>query len=366
MATVAGAAAYVSRPLLAQGTPSKPDYPQSSHGFINLGWNENQFGPSPKAKQAMMDAQPYAAEYPVEGQKRLQEVIARRERVAPEQVILGAGSADLLCGLANSLWQEKGDNIVSSEPTFAILTGMTRKFGLEHIQVPWTKDYGVDLAGLEAAITPQTKVVYICNPENPTAVALDPARLRDFCKRVSKRCMVLIDEAYLDFAGNADELGMTSCVRDGLDVVVLRTFSKAYGLAGMRVGYAVGPAERLKTISDFYMTGIGLGCSYLSIEAALAAYQDRKYIDFIREQNTSARAALCAYLDQKGLRYASSSASFVFIPVDRDAKQLSDAILGAFNVQISPRFYYDQHFIRISMGRPDQMEQLIKALDYVL
>lgn len=362
MITTAGAASWLAPAALrAQDAPKAP-----TSGLFNLSRNENQFGPSPKALAAAAEVLAQGNEYPLEAQARLRTAIAQRERVKPEQVLLGAGSADILTALANRLWNAKGGNVVNADPTFAIISGLVGKYGLDVIRVPWTPDYRVDLPALEAAVTPATRLVYICNPENPSGTVWGKAQLHTFCEAVSPRALVVIDEAYLDYAGDADEIGMIGAVRDGLNVLVLRTFSKAYGLAGMRVGYAVASTDLVASLSDYMVTGIGCGCSQATLAAALAAYQDRDYLADIREKNAASRVFLTDFLKRKGFSYADSGAGFVLFPVQKDAKQIAGALQGGFQVQISPRVIYDRQSLRVSMGRPEQMERLVAGLERLL
>ncbi|MCH6258157.1 aminotransferase class I/II-fold pyridoxal phosphate-dependent enzyme [Puniceicoccaceae bacterium K14] len=358
-------ATYLSRASFGNEASAEKASFESSHGFTNLSINENQFGPSPLAVKAIKDSSQYAQEYPLGGQARLKSTIARHEGVSVDQVILGAGSSDIIMG-ASSVFGLGGGNIVSSDPSFGPLMMWAKKFGIEHVKIPWTSNHGIDLEGIEKAITSETQVVYICNPENPVGTMAGTSELYEFCKRVSQRCPILIDEAYLDFAGDVDKLTMMRCVREGMPVIVLRTFSKAYGLGGMRVGYAVCQKELAAELSDYYVTGIGCGCSHVSLEAALAAYHDQDYLKSVRERTAEMRSQTISSLKEKGYEPIPSVTTFVLVPIEKDSKAVADAIFGGFGVKVSPRFYYEQNFLRISMGRPDQMAKLDKALKIIL
>lgn len=337
----------------------------SSHGFTNLSINENQFGPSIKAISAIKDSLVYANEYPLEAQDRLKKLIAKKENVSPSQVILGAGSSDITMGAATA-FGSKGSNMVSSDPSFHPLMLWADKFGVEHVKIPWTKDHQVDLARIEESVTERTSLAYVCNPENPVGTVAHPQDLHEFCKRVSEKCPVLVDEAYIDYAGKVEELTMMRCVREGLPVIVLRTFSKAYGLGGMRIGYAVTSKEIASKLSEYYVTGIGCGCSHTSLEAAIAAYQDAGWLETVRRRTNESRNFLCNYFEGIGQAYIPSVTTFVLAPVQKNAKQVADAVFGAYNIKISPRSYFGQDYLRISMGRIDQMKRLTDGLSYLL
>lgn len=362
-ASLAATAACVSKTSRADYTPKLAS--TSSHGFQNLSINENQFGPSPKALEAIDKTAGFANEYPLESQERLRQLIAKSEGVAPNQVILGAGSSDITMGVSAALG-EPGKNFVSSDPSFHPLMLWAEKFGVEHIKIPWSASHSVDLERIEKSVTPATNLVYICNPENPAGTLAAPSDLYAFCQRVSQKAPILIDEAYLEYAGDVSKLSMTCCVREGLPVIILKTFSKAYGLGGMRVGYAITTPELARKIEQYYVTGIGCGCSHTSLEAAIAAYKDQAWLASVREKTTQARKQLIAYYESIGQPYIPSVTTFILAPISKDSKQVSDAIFGAFNLKISPRLYFDQNYLRISMGTPQQMDTLIKALSYVI
>lgn len=362
-ASLAVGASCVTRTALPDGftLPAR----LSSHGYTNLSINENQFGPSMKALTAIKDSLVYANEYPLEAQERLKSAIAKRESVAPEQVILGAGSSDITMGAAGAFGYG-GSEMVSSDPSFHPLMLWAGKFGVKHVKVPWDSEHRADLSRIEESVTSDTSLVYVCNPENPAGTINSPGELYEFCKRVSEKCPVLVDEAYIDYAGDVDSLSMMRCVREGLPVIVLRTFSKAYGLGGMRVGYAITSREIARQIADFYVTGIGCGCSHTSLEASIAAYKDQSWMDSVRRRTAESRRFLCDYYDSIGQEYIPSVTTFVLAPIKKDSQQVADAIFGAFNIKISPRKYFGQDYLRVSMGTTEQMEKLTSALSYVL
>ncbi|MBD5780529.1 aminotransferase class I/II-fold pyridoxal phosphate-dependent enzyme [Pelagicoccus sp. NFK12] len=362
-ASIAVGAACVSQKAFAQDRTFTPI--ASSHGFTNLSINENQFGPSIKAISAIRSSLVYANEYPLEAQEKLKKLIAQREDVAPSQVILGAGSSDITMGAAGA-FSSPGQNMVSSDPSFHPLMLWAEKFGVEHVKVPWTSDYQVDLTRIEESITEKTSLAYVCNPENPVGTLAQSGELYAFCKSVSEKCPVLVDEAYIDYAGDVDKLSMMRCVREGLPVIVLRTFSKAYGLGGMRVGYAVTSPELAAKISRYYVTGIGCGCSHTSLEAAIAAYQDQEWLAAVRRRTAESRDYLCKYYDSIGQFYIPSVTTFVLAPTKRNSQMVADAIFGAYNLKISPRKYFGQDYLRISMGTMEQMNKLTDALSFVL
>lgn len=338
---------------------------ESSHGYINLSINENQWGPSPKAKAAMVDAVSYAYEYPAVPLKKLREEIAAHEGVEPTQVLVGAGSSDLLKA-ASYVFGNSGTSIVASDPTFGDLLRWAEPNGAEVLRLPWNEAHSPDLPVLKKALRTDTGLVYICNPENPAGTVLDPSALRAFCGEVSSHCPVFVDEAYIDFAGNADALTMTPLVREGLPIIVSRTFSKAHGLGGMRVGYAITTPEIAEKLKTAYVHGVVCGASHVSIEGARAAYKDQKWLAHVRRETAQVRESFGSFLDSIGQHYIPSHTTFMLMPVSQDSKMLAKTLYAATNVRISPRFIHGQNYLRISLGSPSQMAVLQTGLKLVL
>lgn len=337
----------------------------SSHGYVNLSINENQWGPSPKARSAMVAAIAYAYEYPAEPHKKLREEIARHEGVDPSQVLIGAGSSDMLKA-SSYVFGLQGGSIIAAEPTFNDLLRWAEPNGAEIIRIPWNEAYSPDLAKITSSLRGDTRLVYVCNPENPAGTLCDTSELRSFCIETSKTCPVFVDEAYIDFAGEADQLTMMGLVRDGLPIIVSRTFSKAHGLGGMRVGYAVTTPELAEKLKTAYVHGVVCGASHASIEGARAAYADTAWLAHVRKQTAQVRAQFGKFLESIGQAYIPSHTTFMLMPVSADSKMLADTLFNITQVRISPRFIHGQNYLRISMGSPAQMAKLEVGLKLVL
>ncbi|MCH2154590.1 MAG: histidinol-phosphate aminotransferase family protein [Opitutales bacterium] len=359
---VIGSAAVLGKSRVHAALVSKPE---SSHPFINLSINENQFGPSPKVREAMIRSMDFPHEYPDEPRDRLTKAIARAHGLRPENVLIGAGSADILYG-AGYFFGLQGGEIISSDPSFHILSHMAEKVGATLNFARFNAHHAVDLDALKSKLSDKTRMVYICNPENPTGTLLKPEELKAFCKEVSKICPIVIDEAYIDYAGDAQALSMIPLVAKDHPVVITRTFSKGFGLGGMRVGYAVSTPELVKGIGSQYVTGIGCGASRISIEAAIAAFGDTNHIQQVYTQNKTARTRVEHMLTNFGLNPIPSKGGFVLAPVIQDSKALADGLFYGSQVKISPRNYFGQNYLRISVGRDDQLDVLEAGLKLVL
>ncbi|MEJ7738378.1 MAG: histidinol-phosphate transaminase [Chitinophagaceae bacterium] len=234
--------------------------------------NENPFGPSAKAKKAITEAIELSYQYPRDSRQALEEKIMAYEGLKTGQLLMGAGSSPLL--LAAALYYGKG-TIVSATPTYEDLLRHAEQLGTKVIRVPLTADHVYDLDAMEKVIDSKTSLVYICNPNNPTATVADTAKLKAFCERVSKKTTVFVDEAYIDYLDDPKSVSLIDSVKKGQNIVVARTFSKLYGFAGLRVGYLVAQPETVTKLSMY--TAGGQSISATSLGAAVAAYQDTDY-----------------------------------------------------------------------------------------
>ena len=197
--------------------------------------NENPFGPSDKAKKAIMDALPTSYQYPFRSMGDLTKKIADFEGVKQENILMASGSSPLLMAAALT-YSKPGGNIITGDPSYEDLPSKATRVGEKWVKVPLTADFKLDLEAMEKAIDDNTGLVYICNPNNPTATVLDTAKLKSFCERVSKRVPVFIDEAYIDYLPDPQGTTLIPMVNTGANIIVARTFSKLYGFAGLRIG----------------------------------------------------------------------------------------------------------------------------------
>ncbi|MBC2606688.1 pyridoxal phosphate-dependent aminotransferase [Pelagicoccus albus] len=349
----------------AQPTAKKSGIGDSTYDFINLSINENQWGPSPKAIKAMEEKVRFAYEYPGVPFQKLRSEIAERSGVEADQVLVGAGSSDILMS-TSYVFGKDNSSIVCSDPTFGDLIRWSKRHGTEIISIPWSEERKPDLPKILASIREDTGLIYICNPENPTGTFLEKEALKDFCREASKKCPVFVDEAYIDFAADAESLTMMELVREGLPIIVCRTFSKAHGLGGMRIGYAVTSPEIAKQIGENYVSGVVGGSSHVSLEGARAAYADEEWISYVREQTKKVRDDFMSFCDSIGQEYIPSHTTFMLLPVKKDSKMIADTLYAATKIKISPRMIHGQNYLRISMGNPAQMDLLKTGLRLVL
>lgn len=329
-------------------------------GPIRLSSNENPFGPSQKVRQAMTDAFDLACRYPWSWVRELTDMIARREGVTPDHIIITAGSTEGLkiTGMAYS-WQ--GGEIVAADPTFQTLLTYSENFGAYVHRVPLDDDLQHDLDGMEKRITANTRLVFVCNPNNPTGTLLPATRMRDFCESVSKKTVVFSDEAYFDYVEERGYPSMVELVKAGLNVIVSRTFSKVYGLAGVRVGYLISRPDIIDRLNRHVVANTNI----LGIYAAKAALEDKEFYQYSLKKNAESRQIIYNTLDAMSLPYVRSHANFVFFKSGRDISGLMGAMKKE-NVMIGRPFPPLTDWCRISTGTIEDTEIFCEALMKVL
>ena len=323
-----------------------------------LSANENPFGPSEKAKKALIDAIDKSYQYPMKSLMTLTENIATYEGVKPENVMLGAGSGPLLQA-AVAYFGKMGGNLISGDPTYGnIPNDMTEYFKTTWKKVPLTSDYKLDLDAMEKAIDDKTVLMYICNPNNPTGTTVDSAKLKGFCERVSKRVPVFVDEAYIDYMDNPKEASVMELVAKGHNVMVARTFSKLYGFAGLRVGYMVAQTPMLEAFKPYSKGGRSISAT--SGSAALASYNDTEFLQDALKKTTESKEYLYKVLKKQGYDYIPSSTNFVLFPIKMDGKKFTEEMM---NRGVSVRFwkFSDKDWCRVSIGLMDEMKAFEEA-----
>lgn len=327
-----------------------------------LSANENPFGPSTKAKKALMDAIDKSYQYPMKSLMELTEKIAEYEGLKTENVMLSAGSGPMLQA-AVVHFGKMGGNLISGDPTYGnIPNDMTEFFKTDWKKVPLTADYKLDLDAMEKAIDDKTVLMYVCNPNNPTGTTVDSAKLKAFCERVSKRVPVFVDEAYIDYMDNPKEASVMDCVRKGSNVMVARTFSKLYGFAGLRVGYMVAQESMLDIMKP--LTKGARSISATSGSAALATYNDTEFLQSALKSTTESKEFLYKVLKKNGYDYIPSSTNFVLFPIKMDGKKFVEEMM---NRGVSVRYwkFNNQDWCRVSLGLMDEMKAFEQAFTQI-
>jgi len=330
---------------------------------VRLNANENPYGPSEKGRQGIMQILSEANRYPFDAINDFKAILAKKEGVSPEYIHVGAGSGDLLCQ-AGTAFGIEGQRIASCYPTFTLLMSYAQVFNAKWDKVDLNEKLEYDYEALAKAIKSDTKLVFICNPNNPTGTLVDPQKVRSFCEEVSKNKVVYSDEAYVEFLEPAQQaqVSMVDLVRKDMNVVVSRTFSKVYGLAGMRIGYLVAKPDLIKKISQY---GGDFPFSQTAIAAAKASLGDENFMAMVRSKNTVARKVLTDYLDEHKIFHGKSLTNFVFFPAQKDGKTiLSKMEERGYLMRIWD--YQQKEWCRVSIGTEEEMKGFVKAFgDFV-
>ncbi len=320
--------------------------------------NENPWGPSKKAIAAVGDAASKGNRYVYNSALEMMETLAKKEGVAANQVLVAAGSTDILEKTAFALCM-KGGNVVSADPSYLSLVKTAKAIGATWKNIPLTADYAHDLDAMEKAIDENTKLVYICNPNNPTGTMTPAADIKAFIKKVNSRVPIFIDEAYMELLDNPDVETAVGTINDGYDVIIARTFSKIHGMAGLRVGYMVAKPERVKQIQDLVRTEMGL--SVTSVSGAMASLKDTNFQEYTRTNNKKNREWLMEELKKLGFAPLPSSTNFILFPIQMPTKEfiekMAERSVGIRGFDIGGKPYG-----RVSIGTMDELKLFVKTL----
>jgi histidinol-phosphate aminotransferase len=335
--------------------------PNVSAMMARLNANENPYGPPESTKKAVMDAVSGGNRYSWKELATLVDKIAKKEGVSTDHIMMGPGSSDLLEKIALVLFM-KGGNVVSADPTYMSLIRVAEAVGATWKAIPCKSDWSHDLAAMEKAIDKDTKMVYICNPNNPVGSITAGKDLLDFCSRVSEKVPIFVDEAYLELAeGNGTE-SMVSLLSKNKNVIIARTFSKIMGMAGLRVGYAVAQPKFLDSIQK--ITRGGMGISHTSVLGAIASFDDAEFQANTKKMNTECKQYVYDNLTKMNYKYIPSYTNFIIFPIAMNGKDFltkmtaKGIMVRAFDIQ-------NKSWCRVSMGTMDEMKMFIKALGEV-
>lgn len=328
--------------------------------IVKLASNENPLGPSPRAREALQRVLETVHLYPDGHAFALRQRLAAKLGVTPEHLVFGNGSNELLEFIGHVLL-EPGVDVVVSQYCFAVYPLVTRMFGANLVTVP-ARNHAHDLAAMRAAITPRTRVVFLANPNNPTGTWAPAAELRAFVESIPPTVLVVLDEAYIEFL--EDPPDFLPDLRTGArpNLLLLRTFSKIYGLAGLRVGYGIGVPALIAALEKVRQP---FNLNRLAQVAALAALDDEEHVQRTRRNNRQGLEQLQAGCRELGLPYIPSAANFLLVRVG-DGATVFEA-LQRQGVIVRPMGAYDlPEWIRISVGTPEENARCLEALQKVL
>jgi histidinol-phosphate aminotransferase len=340
----------------------KPYLPgQEIAGNIKLASNENPLGPSPKALSVVQKMDESLSLYPDGGCTLLREALSEKFELKSSQILAGNGSDEILLYLA-AAFLDPGDEVLIPAPTFSVYETSARLFGASPswIQMEngeWTLD------SISRLVNSKTKIVYLCNPNNPTGTIFSKAMLVDFLGKISDRVVVVIDEAYHEYAVSPEYPQTVPLLQANPNVVVLRTFSKIYGLAGLRVGYALSSEPVIEALSKVKMP---FNVNRVAQQAAVAALKDTEFVKKSQANNEAGKQYLYKELKSLGLNYLPTEANFIYIEVPLEAKIVFEKLVQK-GITIRPLESFGcPRAIRVTIGTPEQNEAFVKALKQVL
>ncbi|TAL24515.1 MAG: histidinol-phosphate transaminase [Nitrospirae bacterium] len=325
-------------------------------GSVKLASNENPIGPSPRAIKAIKNTANCLNSlnrYPDGNGYYLKNALAKNLSVKPEEIILGNGSNELL-DIAVRTFMNPGDEAVMAQPSFVVYSMSVQAAGCTAIHAP-LKDYKHDLDAMLQAVTPKTKMLFIANPNNPTGTVNTKVELDRLMGKLREGILVVLDEAYYEYVTDPEYADSLKHFRNGKDILILRTFSKLYGLAGLRIGYGIARGD---IVAEMNKIRAPFNTNSVAQTAALEALKDRAHIKQSLKINSSGKKYLYKELLSLGIKYVPTEANFIYITMDEDSKTVYESLLNQ-GVIVRPMGPKE---IRVTIGLPEENKKFIKAL----
>lgn len=357
----AGAAAVVVRPSLSFAKPSQYVVTPLTEGrnIIRLSANENPYGPSPKALEAITNSFGFACRYPDEHNNVLIDKVAKLNGVNHDQILLGDGSSEILKLCAETFTGKEQGNLAVADPTFEAILEQAKINGAEVIKIPLTSTFAHDLPKMLAAA--KQGLIYVCNPNNPTASITPKEDLRDFIAKTPRETTILVDEAYFHYADSPDYESVIPLVKDYQNLVVARTFSKVYGMAGLRCGYCVAQPDTIKRMRPHQMWD-SVNC--MALAAATASLDDSDQVTNGQRLNKEAKQFTTSELEKMGYKSIPSQANFIMFDCKRPVVPIIKAMKDR-NVHVGRLFPALPNHMRLTIGKKSEMETFLAAFRQV-
>ncbi len=356
LGAIAGSALVLPE-LLTARTPAPQHAPRTGDGAVQIDSNENPYGPSPRAREAITNSENIACRYPDVTESRMAEAIAKYHGVSTDQVALGCGSTEIL-RMADTAFLGPGKGVIAAEPTYEAVLGFAQVMRANPVKVPQTKDFLHDLEAMAAAANESTGLIYICNPNNPTGTIVSKAAIGKFMDRVPKTAAVLVDEAYFHFVEDASYGTVMDWVGHYPNLIVARTFSKIYGMAGMRLGYAISTKENIRAMGR---SKLWSSTNSAVMSAAMASLADPEHVADQRQKLNGTKKWLYSELEKDGRSYVRSHANFTLINVGGDVTPVIKAFADR-SILVGRKFPSMANWLRVSMGTPEEMQKFMAAL----
>jgi len=347
---------FAGRALAASDTAaaSKP-----ADSAIRLAANENAYGPSPRVRQAIGEAIAQAHRYPGDVRREFLEQVAKMHGVSTDQVLIGCGSVEILQAAAHA-FTGLSKKLVMAWPTFEVIGDVAEKLGTQVVRVPLAKDFAHDLSAMRTNISDETGLVYVCNPNNPTASLTPRGDLDQLISKLPPQTFLMVDEAYHHFAADSrDYASFLNRPAGNERVIVVRTFSKVYGLAGMRLGYAIASPGTIERMRPW----LGLGNANIAIlHGAMAALKDEEAMRFSVRRNAADRAKFIKQAQLRKLSPIPSYANFAMMDVGRPVAEVIEYFKRR-DILVGRPFPPLNNHLRVTFGRPEEMKAFWRAWD---
>ena len=356
----AGAALAAFKPELSSAKHSATVSKPRATGVVRLSANENPYGPSQKAHEAMKNAHPMCNRYPDETNDVLIDKLAKINNVSHEQIVLGDGSSEILKLCAETFTGPTQGKLIAADPTFEALLEYSKTCGADVVKVPLTSSYAHDLEKMGAAA--QKGLIYVCNPNNPTASITPKSDLRDFISKTSPETMILVDEAYFHYADSPDYESVIPLVKDHPNLIVARTFSKIYGMAGLRCGYCVAQLETIQRMKPFQMWD---SVNVMALAAASTSLDDVDQVTSGRKLNSQAKSYATSELEKLGYTSIPSQANFIMFDCKKPVVPIIKAMKDK-NVAVGRLFPAMPNHMRLTIGKRSEMEAFVNAFKQVM
>ncbi len=333
--------------------------PRPFSKLIRLNSNENPYGPSKKVREAIVSAFDHSCRYPYTYANELTEILAKKEGVTKDHIIICGGSTEGL-KITGLTFASNGGEIIAGKPTFSAMMTYAKQWGATINWVPVGENKGYDMNEIEKRVSSKTKLVFLCNPNNPTSTILPSQKLIDFCDTISNKTILFSDEAYYDYINEANYPSMVELVKKDKNVIVSRTFSKVYGMAGLRIGYLITKpalAEKLRRNMVAYS-------NIPAIAAAKTALDDKEFYEFSLQKTREAKEMIYKTLDIFELPYVKSNTNFIFFKSGKDIRTLHREMMdkGVLIGRPFPPFF---NWCRISTGTIEEVTLFTKALSSI-
>ena len=328
---------------------------------VRMMFNENPYGPSQIARRAMRKAFEESNLYSMRGAKgEFKELMARLNGVTPDHIAVGFGSGEILKKAALMNGIDKGE-LLSPSLTFETINRYAKTMKSNVNRIPMNKNIDIDLNRMNENVNNKTKMVYLCNPNNPTGSLMNTDDLESFCSQVSKKSIVFVDEAYHEYVTDSKYRSMINLVKSGKNVIISRTASKVHGLAGLRVGFAITTPQIAKRLESYLTDSLNI----IGLRAAIASYKDKRFQNFSIDMNNKAKKVVAEYLDTKGIQYLDSQTNFMFIKTDIEISDFQPA-MEKHGVLVGRPFPPFTNWCRLSMAKPEEMQKFNEGFGKVL